>query len=42
VGTGTLPRAFHARVKALAALKHLEHKATPDQLRAEVAYVGAL
>jgi sugar phosphate isomerase/epimerase len=42
VGTGTLPRAFHARVKGLAATKHLEHQTTPDQLRAELAYIAAL
>jgi sugar phosphate isomerase/epimerase len=42
VGTGTLPPAFHARVKALAALKHLEHKATPDQLRTEITFIGSL
>jgi sugar phosphate isomerase/epimerase len=42
VGTGTLPRAFHARVKALRATKHLEHKATPAQLRAEVSFIAAL
>jgi sugar phosphate isomerase/epimerase len=42
VGTGTLPPAFHARVKALPALKHLEHKATPEQLRAEIAFIDAL
>lgn len=42
VGTGTLPRAFHARVKALNATKHLEHKATPEQVRAELAYIAAL
>jgi sugar phosphate isomerase/epimerase len=39
---GTLPAAFHARVKALAATKHLEHVATPDQLRAELAHIAAL
>jgi sugar phosphate isomerase/epimerase len=42
VGSGTLPPAFHARVKALAATKHLEHKATPEQLRAELAFIEAL
>jgi sugar phosphate isomerase/epimerase len=42
VGTGTLPPAFHARVKALPALKHLEHKATPEQLRAEIAFIDGL
>jgi sugar phosphate isomerase/epimerase len=42
VGTGTLPRAFHARIKALEATKHLEHKATPEQLRAEVACIAGL
>jgi sugar phosphate isomerase/epimerase len=42
VGTGTLPHAFHARVKALDATKHLEHKATPEQLRAELAFIQAL
>ncbi len=41
-GTGTLPPAFHARVKALSALKHLEHKATPEQLRAEIAFIEGL
>ncbi|MBI3974622.1 MAG: sugar phosphate isomerase/epimerase [Chloroflexi bacterium] len=42
VGTGTLPRAFHARVKALDATKHLEHKATPPQLRAELTFIEGL
>jgi sugar phosphate isomerase/epimerase len=42
VGTGTLPRSLHATVKRLAAVKHLEHKATPEQLRAEIAFIDAL
>jgi hypothetical protein len=42
VGTGTLPRSLHTAVKRLAAVKHLEHKATPEQLRAEIASVDAL
>jgi sugar phosphate isomerase/epimerase len=42
VGTGTLPAAFHARVKALQATKHLEHKTTPEQLRAELAHIATL
>ncbi|MAG35124.1 MAG: hypothetical protein CL878_02595 [Dehalococcoidia bacterium] len=42
VGQGTLPRAFHARVKQLAAVKHLEHKSTVEELRAELAYIEHL
>ena len=42
VGQGTLPRPFHARVKRLAAVKHLEHKSTVEELRAELAYIEQL
>ena len=42
VGQGTLPRAFHARVKQLAAVKHLEHKSTPVELQAELDYIEQL
>ncbi len=42
VGQGTLPRPFHARVKRLAAVKHLEHQSTVGELRAELAYIEQL
>ena len=33
---------FHARVKRLAAVKHLEHKSTVEELRDELAYIEQL
>lgn len=42
VGQGTLPRPFHAQVKRLAAVKHLEHKSTVEELRDELAFIEQL
>ena len=42
VGQGTLPRPFHAQVKRLAAVKHLEHNSTAEELRDELAFIEQL
>ncbi|MAG36313.1 MAG: hypothetical protein CL878_08725 [Dehalococcoidia bacterium] len=42
VGQGTVPRSVHERIKHLAAVKHLEHKGTAQQLRAELDFIAHL